>query len=120
MDYYINLISKRIHGSTIISKTRVQSPVKPSKDIFEEWKLKTIDSFVKGIHHQPMVINMTVEEFVSLVLKLYKKIGKRIEQQDDSLTFKISTKQGSFYEEIDHLWLYSPEYKANIAVIKTK
>jgi len=121
MEYYINLISKRVPGSSLVSMTRVHSPIEPSEEEFERWKLKTIDCFVKGIQHEPIVINITEDKFVRLIYSLYRKIGKKIEQCDkNSLTFKISTKHGSFYEEIDHLWLYSPEYKSNIAVIKIK
>lgn len=120
MEYYINLISKRTHGSNLVSKTRVHSHIQPTEEQFEEWKKGTIESFIVGTHHHPMVIELEKEKFGEEVQKFYRKIGKKAEQQDDSTVFKIPSKQGSFYEEIDHLWLYSPDYKSNIAVIKIK
>ena len=125
MKYYISLITNKQHNSNIIKRTRIQSPIVPTEKQFEEWKIESLRAFTNKEPVLPMFIEYNYDIFIEVVLKFYRIIQKNVtiekETEDEkSLLFRIPTKQGAFFEHIDHIALYSDEYKSNIAIIKVK
>lgn len=125
MKYYISLITNKQHNSNIIKRTRIQSPITPTDAKFQEWRIESLRAFINKEDVLPMFIEYNYDDFVKVIKKLYRIIQKNIsiekdEENEKSLLFRIPTKQGAFFEHIDHITLYSDEYKSNIAVIKVK
>lgn len=119
MKYYINLVTNKNPNSHLIKYTRIQSSMIPTEEQFQEWKIRSLEQFIITGKSSVMVLELSSQDFHKFVVKCYKAIGKNVElsSEGDNL-YRIPTKQGAFFEQIDHLKLYNDEYKSIIAVIK--
>lgn len=121
MKYYISLITNKQMGSNVIKKTRIQSPITPTEEQFKEWKRGTVLAAINKQPVLPIFIEYNREDFIKIVQRLYRKVGKSVSlHEEGSNLYRIPTKQGAFFEEIDHIPLYNDVYQNNIAVIKIK
>lgn len=117
---YIYLTTKREPNSTIVQRTRVQAPTYiVSKQDLQAWREDSLREFLLTGKVSILTKQVPIEIFEKLVKKLYKKLGKNIERYEDTCQFRIPTKRGAFYENIDTIQVYSSDYKAIIAEIKT-
>jgi hypothetical protein len=119
MEFYIDLIVKRsLSDKEPDRKTRIKSLIKPSIEQIEEWKTGSVKKFILPCTFSLMLIKLPKQDFQNFVFKCYKSIGKNIELNGEHENlYRIPTKQGAFFEEIDSLFLYSSEYGLNIAKI---
>lgn len=121
MKYYINLVTNKSPNSHLIKSTRIQSSLIPTEEQFKEWKIKSLEQFIVTGQSSLLILELSQQDFKKFVIKCYKSIGKNIDLHEENKNlYRIPTRQGAFFEEINHLMLYNDEYQSNIAVIKIK
>lgn len=93
----------------------------PSDEDIVQWEADQLDQITNNKEFDPIHIKIKFEDFVIILKKLYKKIGKRIYQlRQDELGFMIdSTKEMVFEKEIKQISLYSKKYRIPIVIIET-
>lgn len=121
MKYYIHLVTNKNPSSHLIKSTRIQSELVPTEEQFQEWKIKSLEQFLITGRSSMMILELSKQDFHKFITKCYKTIGKNVELSSEGENlYRIPTKQGAFFEQIDHLKLYNDQYKSIIAVIKIK
>jgi hypothetical protein len=93
----------------------------PSDEDIVQWEADQLDQITNNKEFDPIHIKIKFEDFVIILKKLHKKIGKRIYQlRQDELGFMIdSTKEMVFEKEIKQINLYSKQYRLPMVIIET-
>lgn len=93
----------------------------PSDEDIIQWEADQLEQIQNNKEFDPIHIKINFEDFVTIIKKLYRKIGKRIYQlRQDELGFMIdSTKEMVFEKEIKQINLYSNKYRIPIIIIET-
>jgi len=126
MNFKIKLISNRNFHTDQYSFTEIKSEgikeletILPTKDQIVEFAKDNLLRFQTKQPQELIHILLPYEEFVSLVKRLYKKIGKHI-TVDEGLLFKIPMKnKKSFFQEVTSIVLYSEELQIDTIIIHT-
>lgn len=93
----------------------------PSDEDIIQWEADQIEQIKNGQEFDPIHIKVEKSIYISILTKLYKKIGKQIRlyYEEEDLMFTIQDFKNEFYKEIKQINLYSKKYRIPIIIIET-
>lgn len=95
----------------------------PTDEDIVQWEADQLDQITNNKEFDPIHIKIKFEDFVIILKKLYKKIGKELYfQHKDEYNFLIlrsKVKDTVFEKEIKQINLYSKQYRLPIVIIET-
>jgi hypothetical protein len=95
----------------------------PSDEDIVQWEVDQLEQIENNQEFDPIHIKIKFEDFVTILKKLYKKIGKELYfQHKDEYNFLITLskeKETVFEKEIKQINLYSKQYRLPMVIIET-
>lgn len=95
----------------------------PTDEDIVQWEADQLEQIQNNGNFDPIHIKISFEDFVTIIKKLYKKIGKELYfQHKDEYNFLIlrsKVKDTVFEKEIKQINLYSKQYRLPMVIIET-
>lgn len=124
MEFQTKLYSSSNRETVInISGIKEIEELIPSDEDIIQWEADQLEQIENNQEFDPIHIKIKFEDFVTILKKLYKKIGKELYfQHKDEYNFLITLskeKETVFEKEIKQINLYSKKYRIPIIIIET-
>lgn len=93
----------------------------PTDEDIIQWEADQLDQITNNKEFDPIHIKVEKSIYISILTKLYKKIGKQIRlyYEEEDLMFTIQDFKNEFYKEIKQINLYSKQYRLPMVIIET-
>lgn len=116
----------KLHSSptteTVVNILRIKEieDLIPSDEDMIQWESDQLEQIENGQEFDPIHIKISFEDFLTILQKLYRKIGMSVDVHNkEEMEFVHKLIRGSWYKEIKQINLYTKKYRIPMIIIET-